>query len=162
MANHFKRASFSFKLSGKAKSLALQVLACAKDSALDFTQPHEPEHARVYGSNAYEIAKKLMLSSEDYTGEDNDLEFSYEPTPDGIAISYHLTMNPEKAAMFVHLILERFSSDEYVCFESSNVCSEPQANAFGGEAYFITKKGIKSFSTDEWLIHNINSYLNNE
>lgn len=155
MANYYTNAAIEFKLTLKQKNFALKVLECAEDEEVDFTTSRKTLHESTYPNDVYRIAKKLVKSLHDYAPGDVYLPFDYMDVGDSIHISHDETIDTQAVATFCHLILKHFDSDAYVCIEAAFTCSSPRPDGFGGEAAFITKKGVKWMSTGYWMQKNI-------
>lgn len=158
MASYFTKAAIEFKLALEQKIFALQVLECAEDEKVDFTKSRKTRHESAYPNDVYRIAKKFVKSLHDYNPGDVYLPFEYRDTGDSIHIAHDETMNTQAVATFCHLILKHFDSDEYVRLEAAYTCSSPRPDGFGGEAAFITKKGVKWMSTGYWMLKNIDKH----
>ena len=57
----------------------------------------------------------------------------------------------DELATCFHLALRFHNSDKSVVFDWANGCSKRRVDAFGGGAVFISKSGIDSITTYEWM-----------
>lgn len=154
MANYYTEACFILPLSKTQKTFALSVIECATDQAIDFTDKSKVEQAKQYDTDVFTLAKQLVTAF-DYTPGEVCLEFVAHKDEDGIQISHDEHINTEAAAMFCHLMLKHFNLNEHVVIEAAHTCSATRVNGYGGHAAFITKVGIKWFSTHEWISQQI-------
>jgi hypothetical protein len=151
MANYYTKASFVVVLSETEKAFAFDVLKCVQDEGLDLKKKYKNKNAKQYSNDVYRIAKKFALFIEDYDQGDVNLGFQCDPEERGLWIYHDETIDTDIAATFVHLLLKHFNSDKCVSFEASHTCSKALTDGFGGHAAFVTRKGVKWFSTHQWL-----------
>ena len=159
MANFYTKASFVLPLTSEQADFALEVLNCITDAELDFTKKHKNKAGKAYDNDVYRLAKKFAKTCDDFIQGEFYLGFEYEKfdnDPKGIWISSDESIDTGEAAEFCHLILKHFDSDDYVSIEAAHTCSKLRLDAFGGHAAFVTKKGIKYFSTFEWIGRQVN------
>ena len=58
--------------------------------------------------------------------------------------------NPVIVIKFMQDFLKKFRKDGYLYFTSAFTCSVARLNEFGGAAFFITAKNVKSVGTLDW------------
>lgn len=158
MANYYTEASFILPLTSEQLTFAFNVLECVQDDEIDLRKKHKTTKARSYDSSVYSVAKKFAKSNNDYEADYFSLGFDFSSIEEGLWISYEENINTERAALFCHLILKHFDSNNHVAISASHTCSKPRLDAFGGHAAFVTKKGVKWMSTDCWLNSQINRF----
>lgn len=158
MANYYTEASFIIPLTEEQVKFAFDVADCIQDERIDFNAKRKNTAAKSVKTDVYEIAKKAILSFEDYEPGCASLEFNMEPQPEGLWIYHDESINTNNAANFTHLLLKHFDLDVCVGIEASETCSKARLDSFGGHAAFVTKKGIKWMSTSEWIHKQIDAF----
>lgn len=151
MPNYCTNASFIVPLNQEQTKFAFDVIDCVQDERIDFNNKRKSVTAKSFKTDVYKIAKKLALSLDYYKPNNVCLDFKIDSHANGVWISHDETINIENAAYFVHLILKYFKLNICVGIQASYTCDESRFDAFGGVAVFVTKKGLKWMSTDEWL-----------
>ena len=102
-------------------------------------------------TEVFEVAKKLVMSVEGYVQGEVRLGFEFVYVGGSFRIYHRETINLVNAAQFAHIILNHFESDEFVLINAAETSNIPAVGQFGGNAAFVTKKGIKWMSTQNWL-----------
>ena len=158
MANYYTEVSFILPLTSEQLSFAINVLDCIQDDEIDLRKKQKTAKARSYDSSVYSVAKRFAKSHNDYGADYFTLGFSFSSIGDGLWISYEENIDTESAALFCHLILKHFDSNNHIAISASHTCSRPLLDAFGGHAAFVTKKGVKWMSTNYWLNSQIDRF----
>ena len=158
MANYYTRASFLLPLKEPQITFALSVIDCALDENLDFTKRHKTKAAKAYNPSVFSIAKKMARNQSDYDQGGFYLDFSFSVESNGILIFHDESIDTCKAALFCHVILKHFDSNEAVLLNAAHTCSSARPDGFGGEAAFITKNNIRWMSTDYWLTRKLSAH----
>ena len=118
----------------EAQTYALQLHERMQEESDDETRPQD-------------IPKELWECREDW-----HFECVAEGTAEQPSIWLHSSNGAiDAACAFIQHLLQQFQLKEPVTLEWSHDCSKPRTDAYGGGAAFITAKGIRTFTTGEWL-----------
>jgi hypothetical protein len=130
MADYFTNFSLVLKLYAEQKRYALDLATKASNYSTDDKIP-----------DGFPVS--LVDSLHEWI-------FETEENKDGIWI-HSDSGGIDAVCLFIQHLLQKYEFDAYVTFEWSHDCNQPQTDAFGGGAAFITATEIESMTTSEWL-----------
>lgn len=152
MSNNYSQSSFLLPLDKQEQiSFAKAVIECVEDEDIDFNEETKTEAEKAYDNAVFEIAKEIALSDSNYAPGGVSLGFVASFEEEGVHIYHDENIDIENAALFSHLILKHFNSENYATLAAAFTCDRPRLNEFGGAAAFITAKGINWMSTFSWV-----------
>ncbi|MBD1389465.1 hypothetical protein IC617_08500 [Neiella sp. HB171785] len=161
MADYYSSASFVVAMTAEQAAVAATILHLVQDEDHPDLLARRPsralrqEYAPEVLSRARRI-RRLLINNGDMELDYLALEFDFEPMTSEGATGLWVSdcgehINGNKAATCIQELLRHFGLDHPVGFEVAYHCSKARLDAFGGCAFFITRKSIRWNSTMCWL-----------
>lgn len=169
MADNYVLCAFSFELNEKEQIAAViaggligQVYESgeyaedgpieALESLVDAQVVIHKEGLEGFTEADYEDAKMITAHYfQFYPDALDQLDFVLDSVRDGIHLSHDESMNIDAALSFTKAVLVTFDSDLPVVVEWAETCSRPRSGEFGGGAAIVTKEGIETLNTFDWI-----------
>ena len=98
--------------------------------------------------------REMGIDARGWDLEDRDVGFVVEPLETdrhSLLISPHRSVDLAALSFFLQTLVQRWNPAGYVAFEFTQDSSEPNVNAYGGGAVFITASTWEVFNTEQWI-----------